>query len=130
MSDFEMPDMDSIISALDELPMDLSSSDKGRFFRDNWWPNHQKEVMGRVLRNYNRDNVKSFDKRVDTLYIAQQVDAANGSQLDALGFTPSEITTYVNRSINKRLNKLGEKTGAYYVIRNQKLVKQLEHKPA
>jgi hypothetical protein len=48
-----------------------------------------------------------------------------------MGFTPSEITTYVTRAVNRRLKQVAGGSEAYYVIRNQKLTRlALEHKAA
>lgn len=131
MSSFEMPDVGAITSALNNSPIDLPQSDKGRFFNYTWWPNHYNEVEEPVLKAISREKDPSFDRRVNIMRIAERVDASNGSQLAKMGFTPTEITTYVTRAVNKRLKQVAGGSEAYYVIRNQKLTKlALEHNPA
>lgn len=131
MPDFQMPDVGAIASALSNAPMDLPQSDKGRFFNYTWWPAHYKEVEEPVLKAIARENDPSFDRRVNIMRIAERVDASNGSQLAQMGFTPTEITTYVTRAVNKRLKQVAGGSDAYYVIRNQRLTRlALEHKAA
>lgn len=131
MSDFQMPDVGAIASALDNAPLDLPQSDKGRFFNFTWWPAHYKEVEEPVLKVIAREEDPAFDRRVNIMRIAERVDASNGSQLDRMGFTPTEITRYVTRAMNKRLKAVAGGSEAYYVIRNQKLTRlTLEHNPA
>jgi len=131
MPDFNMPDVGAITSALNKAPMDLPQSDKGRFFNFTWWPVHYKEVEEPVLKAIARENEPSFDRRVNIMRIAERVDAGNGSQLAQMGFSPTEITRYVTRAVNKRLKQVAGGSDAYYVIRNQKLTRlALEHKPA
>jgi hypothetical protein len=126
-----MPDVGAITSALHAAPMDLPQSDKGRFFNFTWWPAHYKEVEEPVLKAIARENDPSFDRRVNIMRIAERVDASNGSQLATMGFTPTEITRYVTRAVNKRLRQIAAASDAYYVIRNQKLTRlALEHNPA
>ena len=131
MPDFNMPDVGAITSALNKAPMDLPQSDKGRFFNFTWWPVHYKEVEEPVLKAIARENEPSFDRRVNIMRIAERVDAGNGSQLAQMGFSPTEITRYVTRAVNKRLKQVAGGSDGYYVIRNQKLTRlALEHKPA
>ena len=131
MPDFNMPDVGAITSALNKAPMDLPQSDKGRFFNFTWWPVHYKEVEEPVLKAIARENDPSFDRRVNIMRIAERVDAGNGSQLAQMGFSPTEITRYVTRAVNKRLKQVAGGSDVYYVIRNQKLTRlALEHKPA
>ena len=131
MPDFQMPDVGALTSALQNAPMDLPQSDKGRFFNFTWWPAHYKEVEEPVLQAIARENDPAFDRRVNIMRIAERVDASNGSQLDRMGFTPTEITRYVTRAVNKRLKQVAGGSDAYYVIRNQKLTRlALEHQAA
>jgi len=131
MPDFQMPDIGALTSALDSTPMALPQSDKGRFFNFTWWPAHHSEVEKPVLEAIARESDPSFDRRVNIMRIAERVDASNGEQLARMGFTPTEITRYVTRAMNKRLKQVVSGSGAYFVIRNQKLTKlALEHNPA
>jgi hypothetical protein len=131
MPDFNMPDVGAITSALNNAPMDLPQSDKGRFFNFTWWPAHYKEVEEPVLKAIARENDPAFDRRVNIMRIAERVDASNGSQLAQMGFSPTEITRYVTRAVNRRLKQVAGDSDAYYVIRNQKLTRlALEHNPA
>jgi hypothetical protein len=131
MPSFVMPDVGALSAALNATPLEVPQSDKGRFFNYTWWPAHHREVEEPVLKAIARDGDPSFDRRVNVLRITERIDAKNGGQLAQLGFSPSEITTYVERAINKRLRQLTGGDGACYVIRNQKLsVLQLEHKAA
>lgn len=131
MNDFQMPDVGAIASALNNTPMDLPQSDKGRFFNFTWWPAHHSEVEEPVLNAIARENDPAFDRRVNIMRIAERVDAGNGNQLAKMGYTPTEITRYVTRAVNKRLRKVAGNSEAYYVIRNQKLTRlALENKPA
>jgi hypothetical protein len=129
MPEFQMPDVGAITSALNSAPMDLPQSDKGRFFNFTWWPVHYKEVEEPVLNAIAREDDPAFDRRVNIMRIAERIDAGNGSQLAQMGFTPTEITRYVTRAVNKRLKQVAGGSNAYYVIRNQKLNRlALEHK--
>lgn len=129
MPDFEMPDVGAISSALSNAPIDFPQSDKGRFFNFTWWPAHYKEIEEPVLKAIARENDPLFDRRVNIMRIAEEVDANNDSRLRKMGFSPTEITRYVTRAVNKRLKQVAGGSGAYYVIRNQTLTKlSLEHK--
>lgn len=131
MPEFQTADIGAITTALNNAPLDLPQSDKGRFFNFTWWPAHYAEVEKPVLEAIARGNDPSFDRRVNIMRIAERIDAKNGSQLAQMGFTPSETTRYVTRAMNKRLKKVAEGSEAYYVIRNEKLTQlKLEHKPA
>ena len=131
MPDFQMPDIGAITSALKATSIELPQSDKGRFFNYTWWPVHYKEVEEPVLKVIAKENDPEFDRRVNIMRIAERVDASNGQALARMGFTPSEITQYVTRAVNKRLKAIVAGSEAYYVIRNQKLTRlALEHKPA
>jgi len=131
MPDFNMPDLGALETALDTTPLDLPQSDKGRFFNYTWWPAHHKEVEAPVLKAIARENDPEFDRRVNIMRVAERVDAGNGSQLAKMGFTPTEITSYVTRALNKRLKQIAAGADSCFVIRNQKLTRlALEHKPA
>jgi len=131
MPDFLMPDIGALTSALKASPIELPQSDKGRFFNYTWWPAHYKEVEEPVLKVIAMEKDPEFDRRVNVMRIAERVDATNGQALARMGFTPSEITQYVTRAVNKRLKAIAAGSEAYYVIRNQKLTRlALEHKPA
>lgn len=131
MPDFQMPDIGALNLALKDAPLELPQSDKGRFFNYTWWPSHYREVEEPVLKVIAKETDPSFDRRVNIMRIAERVDSSNGNQLARMGFTPTEITTYVTRAVNKRLKAIAAGSEAYYVIRNQKLTRlALEHKPA
>ena len=131
MPDFVMPDVAALSAALQSKPLEVPQSDKGRYFNINWWPRHHGEVEAPVLAAIARQDEEAFDRRVNMLRIAERVDAKNGDELEKRGFTPSEITRYVTRAMNKRLRSLAGDSGACYVIRNNKLTQlQLEHKAA
>ena len=115
MPEFVMPDTGAIIAALSSTPLALPQSDKGRFFNLTWWPAHHKEIEGPVVKAIERTDDNSFDRRVNIMRIVERIDAKNGGQLAELGFSPSEITTYATRAVNKRIRPYG------FVIRNQKL---------
>lgn len=133
MSDLMCADVEAISAALSDTPLDTPPSDKGRYFSQVWFPTYHTELEKPVLTAIARESDPSFDRRVNVMNAALKIDALNGEELAKRGFSPSEITRYVTRAINKRLRQLAQKSGSatYFVIRNQKLTKlALEHKPA